>query len=102
MVSAYSRRCILVGVSFCLLLAGGCGKKSAVDGTYHDSSGLMIISLDGDSGELSYVGMTKEYTCEVVGNQITLRRSDGRAEFVFIRNADGSLTDPKSNNVLRK
>ena len=103
MRSVYPRRCILFAVSFCLLLAGGCGKNSAVDGTYHDSrSSMFTVSLSRGSAEISFAGMTKECTYEVNGNQITLLRSDGRVELVLTRNADGSLTDTKSGNTLVK
>ena len=103
--AASSRRFKLpwLPVCACLLLIGGCGKKNAIDGTYHDSTGLITFYFNRGSAELTYVGMTKEYDYQVVGNRVTLRRDiDGRAEMEFIINPDGSLLDPKSGNIAKK
>jgi hypothetical protein len=103
--AAYPRMFSLrwVSVCVCLLLADGCGKKNAIDGTYHDSSGLMTFYFNRGSAEITIIGMTKEYDYEVVGNRVTLRRDiDGRAQMEFIINPDGSLLDPKSGNIAKK
>jgi len=87
----------------CVLFAGGCEKHSPVDGTYHDSrSNLMTLYLNRGDAEISFGGMTKELTYELVGNQLTLKRSDGRTEMTFIVNSDGSLQDSRSGNTMKR
>jgi hypothetical protein len=92
-------------ISACLFSAGGCGGggKNPIDGKYVDAkSGLLSFHFHSGSCEMIFMGFTREFTYEVAGNKITLRRWTGAVETTLTRNADGSLIDDRSGNKLIK
>ena len=85
-----------------LFLVGGCGKKNPVDGTYHDSSGMMTFELYSGKVDVTVAGMTRHGTYQVSGNSVTLRWDNGRVIIQAVRNPDGSLVDSSMGQRLTR
>jgi hypothetical protein len=89
-------------VTVCLLLATGCGKKNSIDGTYHDSSGLMTFELYSGKVDVTVAGMTRHGTYQISGKSVTLRWDNGRVIMDATVNPDGSLVDNSGGHKLIK
>ncbi|HEY7090282.1 MAG TPA: hypothetical protein VH518_19450 [Tepidisphaeraceae bacterium] len=85
-----------------LLLGGGCGKKNPIDGTYHDSSGLMTFDFDRGECDVTVTGIMREYTYVVSGNTVTVKPRKGVNAMVFKIQPDGSLLNTETGNTLTK
>ena len=83
-----------------LLVLEGCGKRSDVDGTYRDPTGMMTLVFHGDTVDIT-AGPTLRESFELAGDKVTVKTSDGRVHWVLTRNADGSLSMP-DGKALRK
>ena len=93
---------LLAFVMACLFFAVGCGKKNSIDGTYHDSSGLMTFVLYSGKVDVSVAGMTRHGTYQISGKTVTLRWDNGRVIMDATVNPDGSLVDNSRGQRLIK
>jgi hypothetical protein len=89
-------------VTACLALAAGCGKKNSIDGSYHDSSGMMTFDLYSGKVDVTVAGMTHHGTYQISGNKVTLRWDNGRVIMDATVNPDGSLVDNSRGQKLIK
>jgi hypothetical protein len=90
---------ILVG---CLLPANGCGKKNPIDGTYHDSSGLMTFNFHSGDCDVTVAGITRHYTYAISGSTVTITPEKGRNGMTFQIQSNGSLRENSTGDALVK
>ena len=82
---------------------GGCGKKSAIDGIWHDATGLITFTLyDAAKCDMTVAGRTVSYTYQITGNTVKLTPVAGRNVMTWTIQSDGTLHSQDTGGTITR